>query len=302
MHRLLPVRLSFPVRLLSVLLFASAAVSTAAATTYPFTLTDDLGRTVTLKAEPKRVVSVLPSSTETLCAIGACERLVGVDEFSDFPARVTKLPKVGGLYNPNIEAMVALKPDLVVVSKYGKLADSLTAAGLTVVAVNPETYEEVFSKTLVLGKLVNREAQAKALVVQMRRDIARTEILARNAAHKPTVYYEIDPTPYTAGPNSFIGVLLSKAGATNIIPASLGDFPKISPELVVTQNPQLILGPDLKAARARPGWSAIAAVKSGRVIAVPPGSTLDTLLNRPGPRLPLALAALAKLVHPELFR
>ncbi|MGY2897193.1 ABC transporter substrate-binding protein [Deinococcus sp. UYEF24] len=292
----------FPFRLLSVLLLASASVSTADATTYPFTMTDDLGRKVTLKTEPKRVVSVLPSSTETLCAIGACDRLVGVDESSDFPASVTKLPKVGGLYNPNIEAMVALKPDLVVVSKYGKLADSLTAAGLTVVVVNPETYEEVFSKTLVLGKLMNREAQAKALVVQMRRDIARTEILTRNAARKPTAYYEIDPTPYTAGPNSFIGVLLGKAGATNIIPASLGDFPKISPELVVTQNPQLILGPDLATARTRPGWGNIAAVKSGRVIAVVPGSTLDTLLNRPGPRLPLALAALAKLVHPELFR
>ncbi|WP_407540893.1 ABC transporter substrate-binding protein [Deinococcus radiomollis] len=301
MYSLLPARLLSTVRLLSVLL-TSAAVSATGATAYPFTLTDDLGRRVTLNAEPKRVVSVLPSDTETLCAIGVCDRLVGVDESSDFPASVTKLPKVGGLYNPNVEAMVALKPDLVVVSKYGKLADRLMAAGLTVVVVNPETYEEVFSKTLVLGKLMNREAQAKALVVQMRRDIARTEILTRNAAHKPTAYYEIDPTPYTAGPNSFIGVLLSKAGATNIIPATLGDFPKISPELVVQQNPQLILGPDLVTARARPGWAGIAAVKSGRVIAVVPGSTLDTILNRPGPRLPLALAALAKLVHPELFR
>ncbi|WP_407569522.1 ABC transporter substrate-binding protein [Deinococcus altitudinis] len=279
----------------------TTSLSTAT-TAYPFTLTDDLGRTVTLKAEPRRVVSVLPSTTETLCAIGACDRLVGVDEFSDFPASVLKLPKVGGLYTPNVEAMVALKPDLVVVSKYGKLADTLTAAGLTVVAVNPETYEEVFSKTLVLGKLMNRGAQARALVVQMRRDIARTEILTRNTVRKPTAYYEIDPTPYTAGPNSFIGVLLGKAGAINIIPAALGEFPKISPELVVTQNPQLILGPDLRTARARPGWANIAAVKSGRVIAVVPGSALDTLLNRPGPRLPLALAALAKLVHPELFR
>jgi iron complex transport system substrate-binding protein len=289
-------------RLLVVLLLAGASLSTAAATAYPFTLTDDLGRRVTIRTEPRRVVSVLPSSTETLCAIGVCDRLVGVDESSDFPASVTRLPRVGGLYTPNIEAMVALKPDVVLVSKYGKLADSLTAVGLTVVVVNPETYEEVFSKTLVLGKIMNREAQAKALVVQMRRDVARTEILTRNAVRKPTAYYEIDPTPYTAGPNSFIGVLLSKAGAINIIPASLGDFPKISPELVVQQNPQLILGPDLKAARARPGWNTIAAVKSGRVIAIVPGSTLDTLLNRPGPRLPLALAALAKLVHPELFR
>ena len=289
MHKLLPVLLL-------------AAATSAAATTYPLTLTDDLGRKVTLQAEPRRVVSVLPSTTETLCALGLCERLVGVDDYSDFPASVSKLPKVGGLYNPNVEAVVALKPDLVIVSKYGKLADSLAAAGITVLAINPETYEEVFSKTLVLGKVMNREAQAKQLVIQMRRDIAKIEILTKNAVRKPTAYYEVDPTPYTVGPNSFIGVLLGKAGAVNIIPASLGDFPKISPELVVQQNPQLILGVDLATARARPGWAGIAAVKSGRVTAIAPGSAMDNLLTRPGPRLPLALAALAKIVHPELFR
>lgn len=289
MHRLLPALLL-------------AATTSAAATTYPLTLTDDLGRKVILQAEPRRVVSVLPSTTETLCALGLCERLVGVDDYSDFPASVSKLPKVGGLYNPNIEAMVALKPDLVVVSKYGKLAESLAAAGITVLAINPETYDEVFSKTLVLGRVMNREAQAKTLVIQMRRDIAKIEILTKNAVRKPTAYYEVDPTPYTVGPNSFIGVLLGKAGAVNIIPASLGDFPKISPELVVQQNPQLILGVDLATAKARPGWANIAAVKSGRVTAIVPGSALDNLLTRPGPRLPLALAALAKIVHPEMFR
>ena len=289
MHRLLPALLL-------------AVTTSAAATTYPLTLTDDLGRRVILQAEPRRVVSVLPSTTETLCALGLCERLVGVDDYSDFPASVNKLPKVGGLYNPNIEAMVALKPDLVVVSKYGKLAESLAAAGITVMAINPETYDEVFSKTLVLGRVMNREAQAKTLVIQMRRDIAKIEILTKNAVRKPTAYYEVDPTPYTVGPNSFIGVLLGKAGAVNIIPASLGDFPKISPELVVQQNPQLILGVDLATAKARPGWANIAAVKSGRVTAIVPGSALDNLLTRPGPRLPLALAALAKIVHPEMFR
>ncbi|GGJ88387.1 ABC transporter substrate-binding protein [Deinococcus aquiradiocola] len=279
-----------------------AVLSHAAATTYPLTLTDDLGRKVTLRAEPKRIVSVLPSSTETVCALGACARLVGVDEYSNFPAQVNALPKVGGLYTPNIEAMVALKPDLVIVGKSGKLADSLTAAGVPVLALNPETYEEVFSKTLTLGRVLNREAAAKNLVVQMRRDIAKVEILTRNAPHRPSAYYEIDPTPYTAGPNSFIGVLLGKAGATNIIPASLGEFPKISPELVVQANPELMLGLDVATARARPGWAGLRAVRSGRVVSVPAGSTLDDILNRPGPRLPLALAALAKIVHPELFR
>ncbi len=280
-------------------LLLSTAQLQAHATAYPLTLTDDLGRKVTLKAEPMRIVSMLPSDSETVCALGACDKLVGVDEYSDYPAQLGKVPKVGNLYQPNIEALVALRPDLVLVSKYGDLTAPLTNAGITVLAINPETYEEVFSKTLTLGKVINREAQAKALVTQMRRDIAKVEILTKNASRKPSAYYEIDPTPYTVGPNSFIGVLLTKAGATNIIPASLGDFPKISPELVVKSAPQLIFGVDAAAAKTRPGWNTIPAVKTGRVIK---NDALDHLLSRPGPRLPQALLELAKVIHPELFR
>jgi len=281
-------------------LLALLSASAASATTYPLTLIDDLNRKVTLKAEPRRIVSVLPSTTETLCAIGACERLVGVDDYSDFPQQVQKLPRVGGLYDPKVEQIVALKPDLVIVSKYGKLEAPLTQAGITVLAINPETYDEVFSKTLTLGRVVNREAQARALVLNMRREIAKVEILTKNAVRKPTTYLEIDPTPYSVGPNSFMGVLLSKAGARNIIPASLGDFPKVDPELIVKANPQLMLGLDRKAAAARPGWAGLQAVKTGRVLEIP--KEVNTILGRPGPRLPQALRALARLVHPELFR
>lgn len=283
-----------------VLTSALALFASASATTYPITITDDLGRKVTLKAEPKRIISVLPSSSETLCAIGACSKLVGVDDYTDYPQQAAKLPKVGGLYNPNIEAMVALKPDLVLISQYGKLAEPLTQAGITVIAINPETYDEVFGKTLLLGRLVNREAQAKALVLKMRQDIARIEILTKNVVRKPTTYLEIDPTPYSIGPNSFMGVLLTKAGARNIIPASMGDFPKVDPEFIVKANPQLILGVDAKTVAARPGWNTTSAVKTGRVVALPAG--LDTILSRPGPRLPEALRGLARLVHPELFK
>lgn len=277
-----------------------ALTGLAAATTYPLTLTDDLNRKVTLRAEPERIVSMLPSDSETLCAIGACDKLVGVDDYSDYPQKVTTLPKMGGLYDPRIESIVAQRPDLVLVSKYGKIVEPLTQAGITVVAVNPETYEEVFAKTLVLGRIVNREAQAKNLVTQMRRDIARTEILTKNAVKKPTVYVEVDPTPYSIGPNSFMGVLLSKAGARNVIPASMGDFPKVDPEFIVKANPQLILGVDAKVAAARPGWGSLQAIKAGKAMALP--KELDTIFSRPGPRMPQALAGLARLIHPELFK
>lgn len=287
-----------PKTLLTVSLLA--LLPTAAATTYPLTLTDDLGRKVTLRSEPQRVISMVPSHSETLCAIGACGKLVGVDRYSDYPQQVARLPKVGDLFAPDVEAMVALKPDLVLVSKYSKLEGPLTQAGIPAFALDMEKYDEVFAKTLTLGRVVNREAQARALTLNMRREIAKVEILTKNAVRKPTTYLEIDPTPYSVGPNSFMGVLLSKAGARNIIPAALGDFPKVDPELIVKANPQLMLGLDRGAAAARPGWAGLQAVKSGRVLDIP--KDLNTILSRPGPRLPQALRGLARLVHPELFK
>lgn len=287
-----------PKTMLAVTLFA--LLPTAAATTYPLTLTDDLGRKVTLKAEPKRIISMVPSHSETLCAVGACGKLVGVDRYSDYPQQVARLPKVGDLFAPDVEAMVALKPDLVLVSKYSKLEGPLTQAGIPTIALDMEKYDEVFSKTLTLGRIVNREAQAKNVVLNLRREIARVEILTRNAVRKPTAYFEIDPTPYSIGPNSFMGVLLTKAGARNIIPASLGDFPKVDPELIVKANPELMLGLTRQAAAARPGWSGLRAVRAGRVIDIP--KDLNTILSRPGPRMGQALRGLARLIHPELFR
>lgn len=278
----------------------SALSATAGATTYPLTLTDDLGRKVTIRAEPRRIISLLPSTSETLCALGLCERLVGVDRYSDYPTQLSRVPKVGDLFTPNVEAILAAKPDLVLISKYGKLEGPLTQAGVAVFALNPETYDEVFGKMLTLGRVVNREAAARALVTGMARDIAKTEILTRTAVNKPTAYYEIDPTPYSVGPKSFLGVLLTKAGARNIIPESMGDFPKVDPEFIVKANPALMLGLDSKTAAARPGWAGLQAVKSGRVIDLP--AELSTSLSRPGPRLPQALRGLARLIHPELFR
>ncbi|MPY67127.1 ABC transporter substrate-binding protein [Deinococcus sp. SDU3-2] len=277
-----------------------ALLPTAAATTYPLTLTDDLGRKVTLKAEPKRIISMVPGHSETLCAIGACGKLVGVDRYSDYPQQVARLPKVGDLFAPDVEAMVALKPDLVLVSQYSKLEGTLTQAGIPTIALDMEKYDEVFSKTLTLGRIVNREAQAKNVVLNIRRDIARVEILTRNAVRKPTTYLEVDPTPYSVGPNSFMGVLLGKAGARNVIPASLGDFPRVDPELIVKANPELMLGLTRQAAAARPGWSGLKAVRAGRVLDLP--KDLNTILSRPGPRMGQALRGLARLVHPELFR
>ncbi|TDE85020.1 ABC transporter substrate-binding protein [Deinococcus sp. S9] len=274
----------------------------AAATTYPLTVTDDLGRTVTLNREPKRIIAMLPSHTETLIAIGAGDKLVAVDRFSNFPKNVTdKLPKVGSAYQPNLEAILALKPDLVLAdeSAGSRLTEKLAAAGLTVYGGTAQTYNEVFQKISVLGKLTNHEAGALRLITSMR---AELNALQKSVVGLPKVstYYEVDPSPYSVGPNSFIGTLIAKAGGQTIVPARLGDFPKLDPELIVKANPQVMVGLTLEDARKRPGWQNLQAVRAGRVFQPTPEER--DALSRPGPRLPDALRTLIRFLHPEALK
>ena len=276
-------------------LLAALSVLLALAFAFPLTLQDDLGRTVTLKAPPKRIVTMLPSVTETVCALGACDRIVATDDYSDWPESVKRLPKAGGLYNPNPELIVSLKPDLVLVSKYGRLYETLERAGLTVYAVRTETYEDIFKTVRTLGRLLGLPAEAERLVAQIQKEVYQEEAKARS---RPRVYYEIDPTPYTVGPESFIGVLISKARGVNIVPKELGLFPKISPEFVVEKDPEVIVAtyPNaLETIRSRPGWSRIQAVRTGRICVYTGGEA--SLLSRPGPRVAQALRLLVDCFH-----
>lgn len=267
---------------------------------YPRTLTDDLGRSVTLKAAPQKVISLLPSFTETVCAINACGRLVGIDDFSDFPESVKKLPKVGGYFNPNLEAMVALKPDLVLVSVYGKLHEQLEKAGIQTFAIKTESYDDIFRSTRLLGRVLGIEAQAERLVAKIQQEIYAVETRAAKASERPSVYYEIDPTPYSTGPNSFIGVLIAKARGINIIPKELGDFPQVSPELVVQKNPTIIAltHPGAADLSKRAGWANIKAIQTKRICDFA-GEKAD-LLSRPGPRVAQGLQLLVSCFHPNL--
>jgi len=288
------------------LLAALWLLGLAFATGYPLVVTDDLGRKVTIPAEPKRIVVMLPSATETVCALGACDKIVATDNYSNWPEAVKKLPKAGGLYDPNVELIVSLKPDLVIASKYGKLVDRLEEVGIPAYAVKTETYEDIFATARKLGRVLNREAQAEALVARIRSEVYRLESRAAKAKTRPTVYYEIDATPYTVGPNSFIGVLIQKARGENIVPPELGLFPKISPEFVVEKDPEVIVlgdapyGVNLEALKKRPGWAKIRAVREGRVCELTKAET--DLVHRPGPRVPEGLRVLIRCIHPEVLK
>ncbi|MEX2536705.1 MAG: ABC transporter substrate-binding protein [Trueperaceae bacterium] len=271
---------------------------------YPLSVTDDLGRQVTIEAEPQRVISLLPSHTETLCDLDACGKLVGVDDFSNYPPQVEELPDLGGLHNASIESIVSLEPDLVLLSENGELAQALSRLGVTVYAGSAQTYEELLDKFLLLGRLVNREDAAEALANRVQSEVEEVERLT-TLLPAPSVYYEIDSTPYSVGPNSFIGVLITKAGAENIVDEGMGDFPRLDPEFIVDSAPELIVlgdapyGESIETLRQRPGWQTIPAVAEERVHELTQEQV--DILSRPGPRVAEGVRLLARLFHPGLF-
>jgi len=288
-----------------VFLFLVFLYSLALATSYPLVVGDDLGRRITIVAEPQRIVVMLPSATETLCSVGACDKIVATDDYSNWPPEAAEKPKAGGLYDPNVELIASFEPDLVILSPYGKLAAALEKLGITTYAVNTQTYDDIFRTARDLGRLVNREAEAEALVASINQQVYALETQAAKAAGRPTVYYEIDATPYTVGPDSFIGTLIKKARGQNIIPAELGLFPKISPELVVEKDPEVIILGDapygVSAAKIaeRPGWAGIRAVREGRVCELTKEQT--DVAHRPGPRVAEGLKVLINCIHPGLL-
>lgn len=259
----------------------------------PVQLTDDRGRTVTLAQPPRRIVSLLPSLTESVCALGQCARLVGVDRYSNWPGSIASLPRVGGGMDPSIEAVVALHPDVVLMATSSRGAARLEALGLTVVALEPKTHADV---QRVLGKL------GQLLAVPDAQQVWRTIDASVSAAAQSLpatvrgtrVYYEVSRGPYGAGSSSFIGETLTRLGVQNIVPAQLGPFPKLNPEFVVRANPDLIMVGARSAAglTERPGWAGIRAVREQRICEF--GVEHTDVLIRPGPRMAEAARLMAQ--------
>jgi iron complex transport system substrate-binding protein len=282
--------------------------SIANAATYPLTLTDKLNRTVMIETEPQRIVSMLPSHTETLCALDACDKLVGVDDFSNYPLAINGLPKLGGGLTgydggPDVEAIVALQPDLVLASEYGELAQLLEQAGLTVYAGSPTTYEDTFTYFDIIGQLTNREIEATLLADKVQKEIDGIAKLV-SSAEPVSVYYEIDATPYSVGPNSFIGVLLAKAGGQTIVTAEQGDFPQLDPEFIISSNPEVIFlsdapsGESIETLQARAGWESLQAIANNKVFGLT--NEQNDVANRPGPRIAEVVRLFAQMLHPDL--
>ncbi|HEY8414627.1 MAG TPA: cobalamin-binding protein [Thermaerobacter sp.] len=279
-----------------------------AATQYPLSVTDDAGRQVTIQKRPERIVSLAPSNTEILFAIGAGDRVVGVDSFSDYPAEASKLPKVGGLTDTNFEQIVALKPDLALtIGGAEEQVKRLEELGIPTVVIQPATLEDVLARIELIGRIVDAQEGAARVVRDMRAriDAVRSRVSGIPEDGRVRVFYEVWNDPLmTAGPGGFIHDVIEAAGGVNIAADAGSPWPQISLETVVEKDPQVIIVPqslknsydELKAGK-RKGWEGITAVREGRVYSID-----DNIITRPGPRLVEGLEQIARWLYPDRFQ
>jgi iron complex transport system substrate-binding protein len=259
----------------------------------PVDVTDERGVTVHLPQPPQRIVSLLPSLTESVCALGACARLVGTDRYSNWPELVNTLPKLGGGIDPNVEAIVALRPDVVLLAKSSRVTQRLEQLGLKVLVLEPKNHADMRRVLDKLGQVLGTD-DAQRVWRAIDASVSAAAQSLPDSVKRTRVYYEVNSGPYAAGESSFMGETLARLGAQNIVPASMGPFPRINPEFVVRANPDLIMVGERSAQglEQRPGWAGIRAVREGRICRFKADES--DILVRPGPRMGEAARLMAR--------
>lgn len=293
----------------------AATANPAASTSYPLTLTDDAGRSVTLDAEPQRIISLAPSNTEITCALDACDRLAGVPDYKvgypdDVLAAIKDLPVVVSYGPVDREKIVAADPDLILAAGNELTASSdikaLSDLGYPVLVLYPESLDEVSDDIRLIGTALNAQQEAADITADMADRVAAVQT-AVAGADRPRTFYEVslfEGTIYTAGADSFLASLIEGAGGDPITgdakttAIALEDLVTADPEVIVLGDAAYDPSITARAVGKRQGWMGMTAVKDGRVIPLPE----DILITRPGPRIVDGLEALARAIHPEAFQ
>ncbi|MBI4381035.1 MAG: ABC transporter substrate-binding protein [candidate division NC10 bacterium] len=289
-----------------VALLLAAAVPTGAAT---LTLLDDVGRSVVMNGPPDRIVALAPSNTEILFALGAEDRIVAVDQWSDHPPAAKTRPRISP-FSPSLEQIVKLRPDLILAAQgSAEPVLPLDRQGVKILVLAPRTLEDVYRNILLIGRIVEAEGRAKRLVDAMRRRVAAVLAKVRGAP-RPKVFVELDATdpirPFTAGPGSFVDLLVQLAGGVNIAASSRTAWPQFSLEELLRADPDMIILADElvtmnpqtpQTVARRPGWSLLRAVGRGAIYSIN-----AELISRPGPRIVEGLELMARRLHPDRFR
>jgi len=275
---------------------------------FPRQVTDHLGRQVTITAPPARIVSLAPSNTEMVYAVGMGHAVVGVTDYCDYPPEVSAVTRVGGYANPSLEKVVSLHPDLVLAgSNHTEILDQLGNLGLTTIVVDSRNLDGVLQSLRLIGRATGADEMAAQLIDELEVELRKLQDKVGTIADKDrvTVYYEVWADPLmSAGLGSFIHDLIIMAGGINVAGEAEKAYPKLSPEAVIKANPDVILFPTYHGTGAqtvdsisgRPGWGTVAAIRNGRIYGID-----GNLVSRPGPRIVACLKAFIRVLYPELL-
>ena len=244
-----------------------------------------------------RIVTLSPSLTEAVCALGHCGELVGTDRHSTGPGPVAALPKLGGLADAQIESIVALRPDLVLLGPRSRAGERLAALGLQVQVFDARTHADLRRMLIDLGRALGEPERAAALLRRIDGELDTAARRVPEGLRGRSVYVEVERAFSAASSKSFIGETVARLGLVNVVDGEIGLFPRVSPELVVRSAPDVIIGPAVTLAEMarRPGWGQLPAVREGRVCLLDP-ARMD-LLARPGPRVGEAAVMLAECLR-----
>lgn len=279
-------------------------------TEYPLTVKDATGESLTFKEAPKKIISISPAETESLFALGLDEQVVGVSDYDDYPEAVTTKPKMGGLYNPNEEAIIAAQPDLVVtgISMSAEAAQHLRDLGITIFKTDPKTVDDVITNIELFGQITDHQAEATTVTDKMKQERAEVTDAVKSLSpeQKKKVYIEFS-LGWTVGRGEFMDELITLAGGVNVAADTEG-WNEISEEKIINDNPDVILfSKDViddktrqtldQIIKERSGWDQITAVKNDAIYGLD-----GNLVSRPGPRVTESLKEIASAIYPELLK
>lgn len=272
---------------------------------FPVTLTDKTGTEVTIEEEPERIITAVSSATEIVFAVGAGDRVVGVNEWDNYPEEVFEIEKIGDL-NLNIEKIVELEPDLVVADVLnGDDVEALRNVGVKVLVLGSQSLEQVYEDIELVGKATGLVDESVSLINEMKEKVTNIQNKVKDLSDEQrlTVWVEVDPELYSAGKGSFIDELLTIVGANNLI-GDMEGWPQVSEEIIIERNPDVIITTygdyvedPIGSVLGRENWSNIEAIKNEKVVDFNPD-----LITRAGPRLVDGLVELAEVIYPELFK
>ncbi len=281
---------------------------------FPISLTDDTGYTTTITQYPQRIVSLAPANTQVLFAVGAGNNVVGVTDYDNYPYNFSawiaagNMSSIGNYYQPAIEPIVALNPDLIIAS-LGSVdaAGQLRTLGYNVLTLNPTDLSGVLHDMLIVGNATGYQAQAESAVAGLQQRIDVVVNGVANATTRPTVYHEIWSDPYmSVGNGTFVDSMIKMAGGQNIFENATDAYPTVSSEAIISENPDIMVFPTQMGVESfwgnyttvanRAGWSTISAIVNNKMYTVS-----GDIIDEPGPRQVDSLEILAHIIHPEIF-